>query len=116
MEQVDTDFKLVTECYESSLRDVGITIVVLIPLRVFLHRLLKSRSNTYVIDNQAALFILEDTVDPCNSLHEIVSCHRLENIHCRKRGDIESCEPHIDNNGNLHRIVIVLELLCQLFL
>ena len=42
--------------------------------------------------------------------------HRFIDIHCSKRGNVKSGQPHIDNYSDLHRIVVVFELPGQLFL
>ena len=42
--------------------------------------------------------------------------HRLVHIHGGQRRHIKTGEPHIHDDGNLHRVIVVLELLGQLFL
>ena len=41
--------------------------------------------------------------------------HRLENVHRGKTGHIEASEPHINNDGDLQRVVLILELALHLF-
>ena len=38
-----------------------------------------------------------------------MALHGLENIHRGERGDIETREPHINDNGDLKRVVFILE-------
>ena len=42
--------------------------------------------------------------------------HGLVHIHRGQRRHIKTGQPHIDNNGNLHRVIVILELACQFLL
>lgn len=71
---------------------------------------------TYIINNKTTLFVTEYSVYTGDCLHKIVSGHRLINIHCSKGRNIKPGQPHINNNRNFQRTVIVFEFLCKLVL
>ena len=45
-----------------------------------------------------------------------MAAHRLIHIHGGERWNVKSRQPHISHDGYLHRVVVVLELACQLLL
>ena len=92
---------------------IRISVILFISGCIVIHRLFQCSSNTYIVNNQSAFFITENTVYTCNRLHQIVSCHRFVYIHSGKRRHIKSCQPHINNNGYLHRAVVIFKLLCK---
>ena len=116
MQKIFANLKLLLKFRIGNFGDIHIAVLGLIPLGVLLHCRLQRRSNTNVINNEATFFVLKYTVDSGDCLHEVVPMHRLIYIHCRQRGYVKACQPHVDNNGNLHRIIVILEFARQLFL
>ena len=116
MEQIPTDRQFLKELRICNLGNIGITVILPIASSVVIHCLLQCRSNANIIDNQTAFLISKYTVYSGNSLHQIIPLHRLVHIHGCKRWHIKSCKPHIHDNGNLQRTIIILKLLCQLIL
>ena len=98
------------------LAHVRITIILLITDGVIVHCLFECRSNADIINDQAALLVLEHTVDTSDSLHKIIATHRLIDIHSRQRRHIKARQPHIHDDSDFQGAVIVLELYRKLVL
>lgn len=113
MEQILAYRELFKELGICNLCDIGIAIVLFISYCIVVHCLLQGRSDTYIVDDKTAFLIAEDSVDTGNGLHQVVALHRFIDIHCCKRWYIKARQPHIYDNGNFQRAVIILEFLCQ---
>ena len=113
MEFITTYCKLLHKLRICNLCYIRISVILFISGCIVIHRLFQCGSNTNIIDNKSTFLVTENTIYTCNRLHQIVSCHRLIYIHSSKRRYIKSCQPHINNNGYLHRAVVIFELLCK---
>ncbi len=45
-----------------------------------------------------------------------MTCHRFVNVHRGERRHVKAGQPHIHNDGDFQRVVVVLELLCHFVL
>ena len=86
-----------------------------------LHGSFQSLGNAHIVDNQSALLLFaivsfKHTVHTGYCLHQIVTAHRLVNIHGGERRHVKTREPHVAHDGNLHWVVIFLKLGSQLLL
>ena len=116
MELITAYGQLFLEFRECNLCNIGIAVILFITGGVIVHSLFKCCCNTHIVNNKTALFVTEYTVYTGNSLHKIVSRHRLVNIHRGKGRHIKACEPHIYNDCDFKRTVVVLEFLCKFVL
>ena len=116
MDELAADVEFLLPLHEGGLGDVGVAETLLIALRVLLHGSLECLGDADVIDDETTFFAGEDAIDACNGLHEVVAAHGLIDVHGGERRHIEAREPHVAHDGNLHRVVVVLELLRQLLL
>ena len=114
MKKITANGQLLKKLRIGHFSDIGIPIVLFITSCVVIHGLLQGRCNANVVNNQAAFFILKDTIDASNGLHQVIALHRFINIHCCKRRNIKSGQPHINDYGNLHFAIIVFEFLGEL--
>ena len=96
-------------------RYVHIAVIALVTIGVVSHSLLERTSNADVINDQATLFTPANAIHTRNGLHKVMALHWLEYIHCSQAGHIEASEPHINDNGDLQRIVLIFELALHLF-
>ena len=81
VELVTADGQLFLEFWECNLCNVSVTVILFITGGVIVHSLFKCCCNTNIVNNKTTLFVTEYTVYTGNSLHKIVSRHRLVNIH-----------------------------------
>ena len=116
MEQIAADLQFFLKFRICGFSDVHITILLTVTGGILFHRLFKSRSDADIIDDQPALLVLEHAVHAGNRLHQIVAVHGLVHIHGGKRRYVKTGQPHINDNGNLERIIVVFESACQLLL
>ena len=116
MEQITADLQFLLKFRVGGLSDVHIAVLLPVAGGILLHRLFQCRSNADIIDDQPALFVLEHAVHAGNRLHQTVAVHGLVHIHGGKRRHIKTGQPHIHDNRNLERVVVVLESACQFFL
>ena len=116
MELITAYGQLFLEFRECNLCNIGIAIIFLISGGVIVHSLFKCCCNTHIVNNKTALFVTEYTVYTGNCLHKIVSRRWLVNIHSGKGRHIKACEPHIYNDCDFKRTVVVLEFLCKFVL
>ena len=116
MENIPADRQLFQKLRIGHLCNIGIAVVLFVTGGVVIHRLFQCGGDSHIVNDKPALFISENTIDTSDSLHQIVAMHRLVYIHRCKGRNIKSCQPHIHDNGNFQRAVVVLELFCQLVL
>lgn len=64
-----------------------------------------------VIDDQAALFLEVDAVDPGDRLHQVVAFHRFVDVHGVKTGGVEPGEPHVADDHEFEFVGGVFEAL-----
>ena len=81
MQQILADLQFFTELRVSDLGNIHIAIAGLITLCVLFHGRFQRRSNAHIVNDQTALFVLENAVYAGNSLHQIVAVHGLVHIH-----------------------------------
>ena len=110
VQQVAADFEFFHKLRIGLFLDVVSAVVVTVALRIAFHRLLQGCRNAHIVDDQATGLFGEHAVHPCNGLHKVVVPHGFVDVHRGERGHIESRQPHVHHNGNLHRVVHVLEL------
>ena len=113
VEQVSANRELFEELWVGNIR---VAVVLSVTNGIIVHCLLQGRSNTHIVNDKSAFLITEDTINTSDCLHEIVALHRLVNIHSGKGRHIKACEPHIYNDCNFKRTVVVFEFLCKLVL
>ena len=116
MEQVPTYLQLLQKLGVGGLFDVGVPVVLPISCGVVVHGLFQGPGNAHIVHHQAAFLVSKHPVDPCDGLHQVVTCHELVYIHGGQRGHVKPGQPHVHHNGNLHGGVVVLELPGQLLL
>ena len=109
MHQVAADLQLLLELHLGRLLDIRIAELLAVSARIVLHSLLQSLRYTNIIHDQTTLFIREHTIDAGNGLHQIMILHGLVDIHRGQTWHIESREPHIHDDGNLHRRAVLFE-------
>ena len=114
VELITANRQLLQELRICNLCNIGIAVVLFITGGVVVHCLLQGSGNSDIIYNKTAFFITEHTIYTSDSLHKIMSGHRLVNIHCCKRWHIKSGQPHINNNCNFKRTVVILKFFCKL--
>ena len=81
VQQVLADLQFLAKLRVCNLGNIHIAIAGLIALCVLFHSRFQRCSNAHIVDNQAALFILENAVYAGDSLHQIVAMHGLVHIH-----------------------------------
>ena len=113
MEHITAYAEFFKELRICDLGNIRVAIILLITGSVVIHGLLQRSSNAYIVNYKSTFLVTEYTVYTGDSLHQIIATHRLVHIHCCQRRNIEAGQPHINNNGNLHRTVVILEFLCQ---
>ena len=74
---------------------------------------LKICGNAEVIYDQATRLVFVDAVNSRDGLHEVVAFHRLVDVERMHAGCIEARQPHVANDNQLQRIVVVLHPLGQ---
>ena len=116
MEQVPANRQLFEELRICHLCNIRISIILLITGGIVVHRLLKRRCDSHIIYDEAAFFVAKYTVNSRNGLHQVIALHRLINIHGSKRRNIKARQPHIYNDRDLERTVIILKLFCKFIL
>ena len=116
VELITADGQLLLEFRECNLCNIGVAVILFITGGIIVHCFFECRCNAHIVNNKTALFVTEYTVYTGNSLHKIVSRHRLVNIHSCKGRHIKACEPHIYNDCDFKRAVVVFEFLCKLVL
>ena len=113
---IPADGQFFLELHPGGLGDVGIAELVLVALGIVVHGLFQGLCNADIVDDQATLLAREYTVHTGDGLHQVMPAHGLVHIHGSEGRHVKSREPHITHDGNLHRVVIVLELAGQLLL
>ena len=116
VDELAADVEFLLPLHEGGLGDVGVAETLLVALRILLHGCLEGLGDADVIDDETTFLAGENAIDTGNGLHEVVAAHRLIDVHGGERRHIEAREPHVAHDGNLHRVVVVLELLRQLLL
>ena len=116
MEQIPANRQLFEELRICHLCNIRISIVLLITGSIVVHRLLKRRCDSHIIYNEAAFLVAKYTINSRNRLHQVISLHRLINIHGSQGRNIKSRQPHIYNNRDFERTVIILKLFCKFIL
>ncbi|MCY1535718.1 hypothetical protein D9M68_711340 [compost metagenome] len=72
--------------------------------------------HAHVIDDHAAGFARRVAVGARDSLHQRVVLHRLVEIDSADTGHVKASDPHRADEDEPQRVVLVLELLLQVFL
>ncbi len=116
MEEIPADRELFQKFRISRLADIGVAVIFLISGGVVVHCLLECCGNPHIVHHQSALLVLEDTVDAGDGLYQIVTGHRLVDIHGGQRWHIKARQPHIHHNSDFQRGGIVLEFSSQFLL
>ena len=116
VQQILAHLKLFLKLRICNFRNIHIAIPGLVALGIFLHGSFEGRCNAHIVHDQAALFVLEHTVHTSNRLHQIITVHRLVDVHCRQRGNIKTGQPHIHHDSDLHWIIVIFELSRQFLL
>ena len=116
VEQIAADLQFLLELRISCLGNIHVAILGAVTGSVFIHCRFQCSGDANIVNDQAAFLILEHPVYAGNGLHKVVSMHGLVHIHRGQRRYIKTGQPHIDNNGNLHRVIVILELARQFFL
>ena len=81
MHQIAADFQFLLEFEKGCLLDVRITVFVLVAFGVITHRLFQGLRDSDVVHDESTCLVLEHSVHPGNSLHEVVAAHRLVDVH-----------------------------------
>ena len=115
MENILADLQLLLELGVSDLGNVHIAIPGAIAGGILVHGSLQGGGDTDVVHHQAAFLVLEHPVHAGDGLHQIITAHRFIDVHGCQRRNIKPGQPHIHNDGNLHRIVVVLEFSGEFF-
>ncbi|CCZ48043.1 putative uncharacterized protein [Bacteroides sp. CAG:661] len=115
MEQILTHLQLFPELEQGCFFDVRIAKVLAVASGIVVHGFLQCLGNADIVHDQSARLAVEHPVHACDGLHQVVSAHRFVHIHRGQRRHIEPRQPHVHHNGNLHRVIVVLEAFGQLF-
>ena len=78
-------------------------------LRVSLHRVPELVRDAKKVHDNATRLLTEDTVHPCDSLHEVVACQRLVQVHGVEGRAVEAGQPHVADNNQPKVVLRVLE-------
>ena len=116
VELITADRQFFLEFRECNLCNIGVAVILFITGGVIVHCFFECRCNAHIVNYKTALFVTEHTVYTGDSLHKIVPGHWLVNIHSGKGRHIKACEPHIYNDCDFKRAVVVFEFLCKLVL
>ena len=90
IEQVSANFQLFKELGICRLADISVSVVLLVSGGVVVHGLLQSSRYTHIVNDKTAFFVFEYAIDTGDGLHQIVSSHRLIDIHGCKGWNIEA--------------------------
>ena len=116
IQQVAANLKLLAELRVRRRGDVHVTVVGLVAGGVVLHGPLERTGDADVVHDEAALLAGVDPVNTGDGLHQVVTLHGLEHVHSRQAGHVEAREPHVHDDGYLHRVVVALELALHVLL
>lgn len=116
MQLVAADLHLLPPFQQGRLGDVGVAEAVAVAVGILLHGALQRLGNADIVNYQSALLARKHTVHAGDGLHQIVAAHGLIDVHRGQRGHVEARQPHVSDDGYLHRVVVVLELAGQLLL
>lgn len=116
MQLVAADLHLLPPFQQGRLGDVGVAEAVVVAVGILLHGALQRLGNADIVNDQSALLAREHAVHAGDGLHQVVAAHGLIDVHRGQRGHVEARQPHVSDDGYLHRVVVVLELAGQLLL
>ena len=84
-----------------------------VTLRVVLQRLLQLVCEAEVVHDESAGFVVEDPVHTRDGLHQPMAAHGLVHIHRVQARGVEAGQPHVPDDHDLERVLLVLEALRQ---
>ena len=95
---------------------IGIDARILpVTFRILGKSLFQTVGNADIVNDQAALFILENPIHAGDGLHEVMSFHGLVDVHRMHAGHIKAGQPHIAHNHELQLVLCIFHACSQSF-